>query len=177
MKSKLLILGAIAVLGCGAAVAEDAEGTYKPGKGFTLQTSDGDHKMNVGGRIQARYTYTDFDSDTGKDERSEFEAKRVRVHIKGHVFNDVKYKFQADFGDGRSGDNLKDAVITYAKYKEAQFSAGQLRCRGDVGRKGQNSTGDEANSQITSQMNDMLNTNVDCLAASECTASVTTSSG
>lgn len=131
MKSKLLSFGALMLLACGTAVAEDAEGSYKPGKGFTWATEDGDNKINVGGRVQARYTFLDYDEDRGKDEVSDFEAKRVRVHVKGHVFRDVKYKFQADFGDGRSGDNLKDAVITYARVPEAQFSAGQFKVRFD----------------------------------------------
>lgn len=131
MKSKLLSLGALMLLACGTATAEEAEGSYKPGKGFTWSTEDGDHAINIGGRIQARYTYLDYDADRSKEDVSDFEAKRVRVHIKGHVFRDVQYKFQADFGDGRSGDNLKDAVITYARVPEAQLSAGQFKVRFD----------------------------------------------
>lgn len=129
MKSKLLTLGTAMALACGVAQAEDAGAKYKPGKGYSWETEDGANKVNIGGRIQARYTNENYDSARGKDDKSEFEAKRVRVHIKGHVFNDVKYKFQADFGDGRSGDNLKDAVLTYARVPEAQLSAGQFKTR------------------------------------------------
>ncbi len=129
MKSTLLNFGLAMALGCGTAMAEEADVKYKPGKGYTWQTEDGANKMNIGGRIQARYTFEDYDEDRGDDDKSDFEAKRVRVHIKGHVFNDVKYKFQADFGDGRSGDNLKDAVLTYARHPEVQISGGQFKTR------------------------------------------------
>jgi hypothetical protein len=129
MKSKLLSLGVAMTLACGLAQAEEAKTKYKPGKGYTWETEDGANKINIGGRIQARYTNTDYDSARGKDDSSDFEAKRVRVHLKGHVFDDVKYKFQADFGDGRSGDNLKDAVLTYARHSEAQVSVGQFKTR------------------------------------------------
>ncbi len=129
MKSTLLNFGLAMAIGCGSVLAEEADGKYEPGKGYTWQTEDGANTMNIGGRIQVRYTNEDFDSVRGEDDKSDFEAKRVRVHIKGQVFNDVKYKFQADFGDGRSGDNLKDAVLTYARIPEAQISAGQFKTR------------------------------------------------
>ena len=48
-------------------VSADSEpGTrYEQGTGFTLETADGEASLTIGGRIQFRETYTDFDRDRG----------------------------------------------------------------------------------------------------------------
>jgi hypothetical protein len=125
------LVAALALVGGGAASAEEPNGGYKPGKGFTWPTADGDNTINIGGRIQARYLYEDFDGARDLDDLSEFTAQRVRVHVKGQVFRDLKYKVQLDFGDFNAGDNLKDAYLTWARLPEAQVTAGQVKVRFD----------------------------------------------
>lgn len=128
MKRTLTLLGTALALTCGTATADDVETKYKPGKGLTWQTLDGDHALGIGGRVQLRYTYEDFD-DEAEEDVSNFAAQRVRIFAKGHVYRDWKYKFQADFGKGKS--SLKDASLTYARVDQAQFTVGQFKTRFD----------------------------------------------
>ncbi|MEM7245286.1 MAG: porin [Acidobacteriota bacterium] len=122
---------ALAVALAFPAVAGNVDGKYKPGKGFSFESADGSAKINLGGRIQARYTYEEFDSDRGSvsspvEDEGTFTAERVRFHAKGHIFDNWHYKFQADFGKGTS-ENLKDASLTYKHGSQFAVTMGQFK--------------------------------------------------
>ena len=85
---------------------------YKPGSGFTLYDGE-DFTLQVTGRVQARYTYTDYDSDrTNKTNESSFTAERVRIGVKGTLFKVWKYQVEEDFGKGKA--ELKKAYLAWA---------------------------------------------------------------
>lgn len=99
---------------------------YTPGRGITVETRDGNYRANIGGRIQTRYTYQDFD-DSAKDDSSNFNIQRMRVSMNGNVFTkNLFYAWQHDFG-GSGGSSLKDAVLGY-KFNDAfSLRAGQFK--------------------------------------------------
>jgi len=133
MRSHLLPRGLVLALAVASVAlplrAEDANATYKLGKGFTWQTDDGRFKINIGGRIQARYTYEGYDSDRDKDDLSEFTAERVRVKLSGHIFDDFEFEFQSDWGKG--DERLKDAMLDWTKHDAAQVKVGQFKIHFD----------------------------------------------
>lgn len=101
---------------------------FKPGGGFTLVNGE-DFSLQVTGRIQARYTYEDFDSEKDIPSISSFTAERVRFGAKGSMYSKWKYEFQADFGKGAV--QLRDAVISYDASPAFGLSLGQYKVRYD----------------------------------------------
>lgn len=99
---------------------------YKPGSGITIETENNGFKASIGGRLQVRYTYEDFDDDTGEENLSSFQVRRMKVWLKGHAFSkDLKYKFQQNFGDGNSV--TEDAYFTYRIADPLAVTAGQFK--------------------------------------------------
>jgi phage-related protein len=73
-----------------ARVAEEAPRVgYKPGSGFTFATADKNFSLNVGGRLQARFTYDGFENETNgvaggssadpEADRLDFSVPRTRL--------------------------------------------------------------------------------------------------
>ncbi len=98
---------------------------HKPGKGFTVESPDGEFSLRTGGRIQLRHTFISYDEDWDRDDISNFNVERIRIWLRGKAFGEWNYKFQADFGKG--GAKLKDGLIEFARFKHAKFAFGQLK--------------------------------------------------
>lgn len=99
---------------------------YRVGRGITLETRDGKNTAHIGGRLQARYTFTDVDAP-GSDNTSEFNIPRLRVSMRGNVFSkDLYYQWQNDFGGG-GGATLKDAVVGYRFADAFSLQTGQFK--------------------------------------------------
>lgn len=123
----LIILCTISFL-CGIALANDTvKVKHEPGKGFKVESTDGDFDLTIGGLIQLRHTYESFDNDRGLDDDtvSDFTAERIRIWLKGKVFKEWNYKFMADFGKGAS--KLNDGLIEWAPSDQANLSFGQFK--------------------------------------------------
>jgi len=98
---------------------------YKPGKGITIESNDGNYVAHVGGRLQARYTYEDFD-DSSKEDVSEFSIRRMKVWLQGNVISkNLKYKFQQNFGEGKSV--TEDAYASYRFVDPFTLQFGQFK--------------------------------------------------
>ena len=98
---------------------------YEPGKGITVESRDGKYKAHVGGRLQARYTFTDFDQQ-GADDVSDFTIRRMKVWLQGHVFSkNLKYKWQHNFGGGNQV--LEDAYLSYTFREPLSLTLGQFK--------------------------------------------------
>jgi phosphate-selective porin len=99
--------------------------SYKPGQGFTLMTPDEQFRMNIGGYIQPRYTFTD---NEGKDNSSEWKINRAKFYLRGHAFSkDLTYKLQLELTKGNSTTLLDDAFLSYRIVDEVQGTMGQYK--------------------------------------------------
>lgn len=101
-----------------AASAHAAEASYD--KGFTIE--DGDWKLKISSRIQARYTYESPTDDFAASE-SAFSIPRARLKLSGDAGPRLGYYFQADFGKGQAA--LKDYFVTYDVSDGVELVAGQ----------------------------------------------------
>jgi phosphate-selective porin OprO/OprP len=78
--------------------------------------------MELGGRIDAIYTYYDEDNvDLG----SGTEFRRVRLFAQGDIADDWQYKSQIDFAGNDA--SLKDAYIRYTGWDFARITVGQFK--------------------------------------------------
>jgi phosphate-selective porin OprO and OprP len=95
---------------------------YKPGKGFSITSADGNHALTIGGRIQVRYTGTDR-NDGG--DQSSFRIRRARVWLEGHLYSPkFRYGIQGDFADDFE---LRDAYVEFAHVEPAVLKVGQFK--------------------------------------------------
>ncbi|MRR06024.1 MAG: porin [Deltaproteobacteria bacterium] len=106
---------------------------YKLGKGVTFTSADEKFQFSLGGRMQYRYTFMDYDKDSTSNDSSKFEAKRIRLIAQGYAYSkDLTYKLEIDpvqlaQNDGRGG--LLDSFINYKVMDELQFLVGQTKVK------------------------------------------------
>lgn len=103
---------------------------YKLGKGFTFTSADEKFQLSLGGRMQFRYTFTDFDTanfDT-KSDSSSWDAKRIKLFLNSYAYTkDLTYKLELDLRQSGSSKMLQDAFLNYKFINEAQLRAGQYK--------------------------------------------------
>ena len=89
---------------------------------FGLATDDGLFEFNIRGRILADATWASDDDDTMNTSATEFRA--VRLGIEGKAWQNVGYKFEADFAGNVV--TMKDAYLEYksefGSWKFGQFN-------------------------------------------------------
>ncbi len=96
-------------------LADEHESDLGYDEGFYINGGDL-FSLRLNGWVQARYTYTDFDSDGPGEDNSSFSTPRVRLDFSGHAFDeDVRYRIQIDTDDMSDGGStvLKDAYIEW----------------------------------------------------------------
>lgn len=97
---------------------------YKPGKGMTMQTADGNYKAHIGGYAQLIYRFTDYD-DSAKSNKSDFDIRRFKIQLKGNlVSKQFIYKFQ---GDVSSGFRTEDVYLGYLYNQHLKLHVGQFK--------------------------------------------------
>ena len=115
---------------------------YMPGKGFTFNSEDERFRLSLGGRIQARYTFTDLEDNRKSSDLSKWEVRRMKLWLNGNAYNkDLTYLFQADFTQGGSSKLLEHAYMNYRLLDEVQILAGQTKV--PFGRQWLNSSGSQ----------------------------------
>ena len=101
---------------------------YKLGKGFTFTSQDEKFQLNLGGRMQFRYTFAD--KEIGQD-TSQWDAKRVRLWAQGYAYyKDLTYNLEFDPRVLATSDTTKGLITAYMDYKivdEAQVRVGQFK--------------------------------------------------
>ncbi len=93
-----------------AATEPAAHPTAGYDKGFFLGTPDGNYRLLVNARVQARYAYEALEDAA---DLNAFSIPRARLKLAGHVATKrLTYAFQADFAKGTVA--LKDFYVDYA---------------------------------------------------------------
>ena len=106
--------------------------TYQLGKGVTFTTQDEKFQFTLGGRMQFRYSFTDFDTiNAPKSNKSEWDAKRIRMIAQGYAYSkDLTYKLEFDprvLATSTSSKGLIEAYLNYKLIDEAQIKVGQMK--------------------------------------------------
>ncbi|HEY6007504.1 MAG TPA: porin [Geobacteraceae bacterium] len=113
---------------------------YKLGKGFTLTSPDEKFQLSLGGRVQARYTFTDLEDNAKNSDSSKWEVRRMKFWMNGYAYTkDLTYLLQVDFTQGSSSKLLEHAYFNYRFLDEVQILAGQTKI--PFGRQWLNSSG------------------------------------
>lgn len=111
---------------CLCFVSSAYSGSKKPASartkgGVQLQSADGAFKAKIGGRIMV-------DAALYADDRSDYpnstEIRRTRIHIKGKVYKDWKFKSQIEFSDGEV--DLKSMWLGYYGFNGLYINVGQF---------------------------------------------------
>jgi phosphate-selective porin OprO/OprP len=109
---------------------------YKLGKGFTFTTNDEKFQLTIGGRMQFRYTFQDFDNDSTSSDYSQWNAQRIRLIAQGYALSkDFSYKMEidprvlAESKDNKSRGGLLDCYVNYKVADELQFLVGQTKVK------------------------------------------------
>lgn len=98
--------------------------SYKPGKGITATSADGQSTLKIGGWAQLIYRYTDKD-DPPRDNISDFDIRRFKLVFQGNLLSkNFGYKFQ---GDVSSGFRTEDAFVNYKFAAPLTLQAGQFK--------------------------------------------------
>jgi phosphate-selective porin OprO/OprP len=110
----------------------------KGGK-FIMQSADGKNEIALTGRMHFDYRNSnlddsdfgktdadDYDIDTKSTSPSEFEMRRARIGIKGKLDGIWKYDVVLN-ANGKSGNNLDTASLTFAAMKPFQIQFGRFK--------------------------------------------------
>lgn len=83
--------------------------------GLRVESSDGDFKIKMGGRIQYDIMFINQDDSLNAHYEAEngSEFRRARLYTSGTLFGNIKFKFQVDFAPAKVV--IKDAYITITK--------------------------------------------------------------
>ncbi len=102
-------------------------------KNFFIKSSDDEFRLNIGGRLQFRHTYSQVshggyqneDGDNVSTDGSRFELERGRVIFSGHAMKNLKYQVQLDVdSDGSNAVRLYNAYAAYSFMPEFGIKAG-----------------------------------------------------
>jgi phosphate-selective porin len=118
---------------------------FEPGKGFSLQSSDGQFKLNLRGFIQNWFIVEgarDEDNYPGtvdgqdvtkaglaRHNPSTFRIRRTRLVVSGQVFNDFGFLIEQEITGGSTGTRLEEAYVNYAYAPWAKLTVGQYKAR------------------------------------------------
>ncbi len=104
-----LVLLATFTLATPAMQAQESVWVAKWSNGFKVESTDGQHKLKFGGRIQADYTFASGDSALDQDLQNGSEFRRARLFVSGTVYERIAFKAQYDFAGGSA--DFKDVWI------------------------------------------------------------------
>ncbi len=128
-------------------LAEDAvRSQYFRGKGIRFASTDPDASLEIGLRLQFRFTQSLGEDAPGDDDETQFSVPRARLSLGGHAFDPrLRYRILSDFAgttvdtavsfpgladdfssDARFAD-LKDAYVAYAFDPAFMIRGGQFK--------------------------------------------------
>ena len=126
----LIIAGlAAAQAQAGTVTSSGDDVIIKTNGGFSLKTADKSKSFGVGGRIMWDYNYAESDQvgQQKRNEENQFDVRRARIFVKGHV-GDWAYKAQWNLDDdqGEQGGFIEDLYLRYTGFgKQAHVTIGR----------------------------------------------------
>jgi phosphate-selective porin OprO/OprP len=96
-------------------------------KGLEIESSDGNFKMKVGGRIQvdSQVNWND-NGPPGTDLANGVGFRRARIYTEGIMLKDYEYRFEYDFARNNGGSQgITDAYLKYIHFKPFALTIGQ----------------------------------------------------
>ncbi len=123
----ILIMALLLVYGGVNGFANESQVMTSYGKhGFQLATDDGKYSLALGGRLQLRYTFEDFDRESEKEDTSSFQVKRGKLFIHGNAFaKDLTFKIQVNAAG--SSVTLEDFYVDYRILEWLSLQGGQYK--------------------------------------------------
>ena len=108
----------------------DKDGAVRE-NGFGMTSADGQHSINLTGRIHFDARVVDHDLRTGSDRDSaslgdNFELRRARIGITGNVFKDINYELVTN-AVGSNTNIVDTAWLNYGFNKDAQVRVGRFK--------------------------------------------------
>ena len=99
--------------------------------GFGLTSANGDHTVNLTGRVHfdSRINNSDLATITDRDTASvgdNFELRRARIGLNGKIFKDINYEIVAN-AVGSSTNIIDTAWMNYGFNKDAQVRIGRFK--------------------------------------------------
>lgn len=98
------------------------------GRGITLHAEKGDTHLQIRGRIQPRYSFTD---ENGSQAVNEFIIRRARLAFMGRFLDSWELYLQLGFSNQDNESDyynpLRDATITYAGLRDLNVRVGQMK--------------------------------------------------
>lgn len=83
---------------------------FKPGRGFTAKSADGDFALNLGARAQFLYSLLHENADGGTTEHS-MQIRRARLALTGNMF-DPNVKYKMELAVSPRDQNTTDGAVT-----------------------------------------------------------------
>ena len=100
---------------------------YDFGRGLTFTSKDGEASMNIGGQIQAGYSYSENDDGTLS---SDWTVNSSRLRVGGQVMDGLTYFMQFDpQGGGQGSGDLIDAWAGWQMNDSIHLRLGQQKMR------------------------------------------------
>ncbi|CAG9931305.1 OprO/OprP family phosphate-selective porin [Candidatus Nitrotoga arctica] len=102
-------------------------------KGLEIETTDGDFKIAIGGRLQldGQLNQNEHHNHIPQSEKLNDGAdlRRGRIHMDGTLYKDYDFKFEYDFvrGSGTNAAGITDAWVEYTGLKPITFTVGQFK--------------------------------------------------
>jgi phosphate-selective porin OprO/OprP len=108
----------------------DKDGAVKE-SGFGLVSADGQHSVNLTGRLHfdSRFNSHDFGTSADRDTASlgnNFEVRRARIGLNGTVFKDIAYEFVTN-AVGSDANLIDTAWANYGFNSSAQIRVGRFK--------------------------------------------------
>tara|TARA_R110002072_G_scaffold1130_3_gene9399 strand:+ start:2991 stop:4085 length:1095 start_codon:yes stop_codon:yes gene_type:complete len=110
--SMAVAMASISYVQAGTVTTEGPDLILSTDGGFKVKTSDKKASFQVGGRIQYDYNYSE---KNGKNDESDFDVRRARLFVKGHL---GEWAYKSQFNLGENGDSSSGTVEDlYIQYK------------------------------------------------------------
>lgn len=104
--------------------AEQAASLREKAPAYTVRPSSKVVKdLQIRGRIHAQFGYVDADNDEDSDDYTTFEMRRVRMGMRGTLFDNVRAQLEANLVPG-SDLSMRTAFLQWREHKPAYIKVG-----------------------------------------------------